>query len=93
MVFDSESGLFKVQHNYHWAIRIEGEDAPYFMLHKALLRKGILSNNEIQSEAYISVAQNSFTLYLPSEETFTATTIEQLLSYSDLMKWVIPLSE
>ena len=93
VVFDSESGLFKVQHNYHWAIRIEGEDAPYFMLHKALLRKGILSNNEIQSEAYISVAQNSFTLYLPSEETFTATTIEQLLSYSDLMKCVIPLSE
>ncbi len=93
VVFDNETGLFKLQHICQWAIRIEGEEAPYFMLHKALLRKGIFSNNEIHSEAYICVAQNVFTLYLPSGEIFTATTIEQLLSYSDLMKWVIPLSE
>lgn len=93
VIFDYETGLFKVQHHYHWGVRLEGSGASYFMLHKALSRKGILGNNTINSEAYITAKEDLFTLNLPSGEIFNATSIEEVLNFPDLMQWVIPLSE
>ncbi len=93
MLFDYKTGLFKVKHPIQWGIRSEGNGASYVMLKKALLRKGVLSHEDIKSNAFITVSDKGYVLHTVSGKTLSAHSIEEMLSIPEVMQSVIPLSE
>ena len=53
IVFDLETGLFRVDNEYTSRIRLVGHGQKYAMVRKALQRNGILANRNIESDIYI----------------------------------------
>lgn len=93
MIFDYKTGLFKVKHPIYWGIKLKGKGTSYVMLQKALLRKGILSNEEVKSNAFITAAESNYVLHTATGKTLSALSIEEVLGFPEIMQSVIPLSE
>lgn len=53
IVFDMETGLFRIDTIYNRQIRLTGHGNKYAMVRKALQRNGILANRNIEAEIYI----------------------------------------
>lgn len=72
VVFDRESGLFKISHKLDRSIKLIGEGARYNMVKKALARQGIVDADDC--DVVIEITENGY--LLNGKE---ATTIEILL--------------
>lgn len=85
IVFDLETGLFRVDNEYTVRIRLEGYGKRYAMARKALLRNGILADRDIESDFYIETDDmkdnNSFIIHPPQNKPLRVETIEELLKY------------
>ena len=83
IIFDIETGLFRVDNEYITKLRLIGEVQGYAMVRKALQRNGILADKEVESEFCIEVGdlkkEGSFTVYSQQGEVSKADTIEELL--------------
>ena len=83
IVFDLETGLFRVDNEYTDEIRLAGHGQKYAMVRKALQRNGILANRNVESATYIETGDlkddGSFVLHRPDKEPATARSIEELL--------------
>lgn len=82
ITFDTETGLFRIENNYHSEIRLVGHGQKYSMVRKALQRNRILANRNVQSETYIETGDlntTGFRIYLPGKDPVTANSIEELL--------------
>lgn len=82
IVFDTESGLFRITNHYKQQIRLTGHGQKYAMVRKALQRNEILAGREIQSEIYIETGNlqtDGFVLHLPTHDPLKVRTIEELL--------------
>ena len=83
IIFDIETGLFRVDNEYITKLRLIGEGQGYAMVRKALQRNGILADKEVESEFCIEVGdlkkEGSFTVYSQQGEVSKADTIEELL--------------
>ena len=83
IVFDLETGLFRVDNEYTSQIRLIGHGQTYAMVRTALQRNGILANRNVESEIYIETGDlkgdGSFALYLPGKEPVKVMCIEDLL--------------
>ena len=83
IIFDIETGLFRVDNEYITKLRLIGEGQGYAMVRKALQRNGILADKEVESEFFIEVGdlkkEGSFTVYSQQGEVSKADTIEELL--------------
>lgn len=83
IVFDLETGLFRVDNEYTSRIRIVGHGQKYAMVRKALQRNGILANRNVESDITIESGDlkgdGSFILHLPGKEPITVLSIEELL--------------
>lgn len=83
IVFDLETGLFRVANEYTAEIRLVGHGQKYAMVRKALQRNGILANRNVESEAYIETGDlkgdGGFVFHRPDEEPTTVGSIEELL--------------
>lgn len=78
VVFDDDSGLYRIQMQYKYRIGIRGEGVRYLMLRKALQRCGIRVDNPASAVApFIEVGSDSFILH--AEEAVCYETIETLL--------------
>ncbi len=55
IIFDEETGLFRIENTYTKQIKLTGHGQLYSMVRKALLRNGILATRNIESEDYIEV--------------------------------------
>lgn len=75
IIFDIDSGLFKINHKLNRDIRIEGLNERLNLLKKALSRNGIRTGHEIVSDEVITLTEKGY-LYNGKEYT----TIEQLLN-------------
>lgn len=75
IIFDIDSGLFKINHKLNRDIRIEGLNERLNLLKKALSRNGIRTGHEIMSDEVITLTEKGY-LYNGKEYT----TIEQLLN-------------
>lgn len=84
IVFDLETGLFRVDNEYTMQIRLSGHGQRYAMVRKALQRNGILANRNVESETYIETGDlkggGAFVLHRPGEEPICLTSIEDLLA-------------
>ena len=83
IIFDIETGLFRVDNEYITKLRLIGEGQGYAMVRKALQRNGILADKEVESEFCIEVGdlkkEGSFTVYSQQGDVSKADTIEELL--------------
>jgi len=84
IVFDLETGLFRVNNEYTSRIRIVGHGQKYAMVRKALQRNGILANRNVESDVYIETGDlkgdGTFVLHPVNGEAVTVRTIDELLA-------------
>lgn len=83
IMFDQNTGLFKINNEYSVKMRLVGHGQKYAMVRKALLRNGILAGREIESEVYIETGNldtEGYLLHLSDGEVQKATDIEDLLT-------------
>lgn len=79
IVFDQETGLFRVESDYKTKIRLQGDGVRLNMVSKALKRIGIEGIGEVMGEDMIEVLPQSYVLHRAGKNT-TLVTIADLLN-------------
>ena len=82
IVFDMETGLFRVENQYSSQVRLVGHGQKYAMVRKALQRNGILANRNVVSGIYVETGDlttSGFRICCEGEVVAEAKTIEELL--------------
>jgi iron complex transport system ATP-binding protein len=79
IVFDQNTGLFRVENDFDKKIRVTGHGQVYSMIRKAFLRNGILASRDIDSDISIEIKQNQIILYLPEQQPLFINSIDELL--------------
>ncbi|WP_455591105.1 ABC transporter ATP-binding protein [Bacteroides sp.] len=88
IVFDMETGLFRIENEYADKIRLTGHGQKYAMARKALQRNGILANRNVEADAYIEAGNLSspqYVLHLADGQTVTVNSIQELLEKVSLL--------
>lgn len=86
IVFDWETGLFRVDNEHTSSIRLVGHGQRYAMVRKALQRNGILAGRQVESAAYIETGslqeanEAAFIFHTEAGESIRVSTIAELLS-------------
>lgn len=84
ITFDMETGLFRVNNEYSYQIKLSGHGRRYTMVSKALGRNGILANRQIESDFCIETGDcpddKEYIIHIPNKQPVTATSIEELLN-------------
>lgn len=83
IVFDMETGLFRITNNYSQEVCLTGHGYKYAMVRKALQRNGILGNRNIVADICIETRTNepdTFILQFPNKETMLIRSIDNLLT-------------
>lgn len=83
IVFDVETGLFRIENDYVETIRLVGSGPKYAMARKALQRNGIFAGQEVESEAYIDASDpepSRYVLHAANGGVLTVESIQELLN-------------
>ena len=86
IVFDKDTGLFRIDNQFSRQIRLVGHGQKYAMVRKGLQRNGILANREVESNIWIETGDlktTHFIIHETSGGTYITQTIEELLAYFD----------
>lgn len=81
IIFDQESGLFRIENDHNRSIRLNGHGQLYSMIRKALIRNGILANRDVESDEYININNKEKSISVFRQEVLIGETksIEQLI--------------
>ena len=82
IVFDMETGLFRVENQYSSQVQLVGHGQKYAMARKALQRNGILANRNVVSDICVetgNLATPGFGICRDGKVVIEAKTIEELL--------------
>ncbi len=82
IIFDMETGLFRVENKYTRKVKLLGEGRRYTMARKALARNGILAEREVESETCIDVGNpesKEYIIHLPNGKVVDVESIEEVL--------------
>ena len=82
IIFDEETGLFRIENTYTKQIKLIGHGQLYSMVRKALLRNGILATRNIESEDYIEVCNGEnreIKIFQSAKQPTSVYSIETLL--------------
>ncbi|MCC8096462.1 MAG: ABC transporter ATP-binding protein [Tannerellaceae bacterium] len=79
IIFDQETGLFRVENEFHRQIRLTGHGPRYAMIRKALQRNGILASRRIESEDHIEINGTEIHIRLRGTDRYSVETIEELV--------------
>lgn len=88
IVFDRETGLFRIDHEFGKEIRLEGQGTKYAMVRKALQRNGIRASRDIDTDFYIEADDRTTSGYVihPADGcALKVDTIEALLKQVAVM--------
>ena len=88
IVFDMETGLFRIENEYADEIRLTGHGQKYAMARKALQRNGILANRNVEADTYIeagNLSSQQYVLHLADGQTITVDSIRELLEKVSLL--------
>ena len=80
IVFDQNSGLFRVSNDCEKEIQVKGHGQLFSMVRKALLREGIMVNRDIESNPSIEIKEREIKLYFFEKPSIKCNTIEELLN-------------
>lgn len=82
IVFDMETGLFRIDNEFDRQIRLIGHGNKYAMVRKALQRNGILANRNLDTDFYIETGDlktDGYIIHPTHAEPYKVNTIEELL--------------
>ena len=82
IVFDMETGLFRIDNEFEKKIRLVGHGNKYAMVRKALQRNGILANRHVDSDFYIETGDmttSGYVIHPTNQDALKVNTIEELL--------------
>ena len=83
IVFDMETGLFRIENQYSSQVRLLGHGQKYAMVRKALQRNGILANRNVESDICVETGDLTtlgFRVNVPGKSVMEIANIEELLS-------------
>lgn len=83
IIFDEESGLFRVENSYNRKIRLSGHGQLYTMVRKALLRNGVLADRIVESDDCMEVDNKNRSISL-FRQGFTPVTVESIEHLLDI---------
>lgn len=79
ILFDHETGLFRVDNEFDREIKLLGDGALYTMIQKALFRNGIKASRNIESDYYIEIVNNTIRFNPEKNTPILIASIEELL--------------
>ncbi|MCQ4873027.1 ABC transporter ATP-binding protein [Butyricimonas paravirosa] len=82
IVFDMETGLFRVENQYTSQVRLVGHGQKYAMVRKALQRNGVLANRNVESGTRVETGDlttSGFKICREGEAPVEVGSIEELL--------------
>lgn len=79
IIFDQDTGLFRVENDYDRQIKVSGHGQKFTMIRKALLRNGVLASRHAESDISIEIKESNITVLQSGQQLFTVNTIEELL--------------
>ena len=80
IIFDPETGLFRVENEEKRKIKLIGEGFIYTMIQKALSRNGIVASQDQKSESYIKIVNDEIRFYSDVDKYIVVANIEELLN-------------
>jgi iron complex transport system ATP-binding protein len=90
ILFDQDTGLFRIENNFNKQIHLtsgEGDGPRYAMIRKALLRNGIMASPCADTKCRIEIKEKEISIHRKGQETVSVYSIEELLDeirpYSD----------
>lgn len=84
IIFDTQTGLFRVTNECKREIKVVGHGQLFSMVRKALLREGIMVSREIESNPFIEIKEQKIKLHYLDKPSLAITSIEELLTILDL---------
>lgn len=84
ILFDKETGLFRVSNEFRKEVRMTGHGQLYAMVRKALSREGVKVSRSAESVPYIEVNEAEIQLCFSENQRLTMHTIEELLQNMEL---------
>lgn len=88
ILFDKETGLFRMDNQYTRKIGLKGKGPKYAMVRKALQRNGIWADRQVESDLLIETGESDtpeFRLHLPTGEIRLARSVEELVDQLERM--------
>ena len=79
ILFDQESGLFRVENEYKNQVKLLGHGQKYAMIRKALSRNGIMASRQAESDTRIEIEDNQFIIKRKDQPFCVVTSIEEIL--------------
>lgn len=82
ILFDKDTGLFRIDNPYTRQIGLKGEGQNYAMVRKALQRNGIRADRQTESDLSIEIGDSDapeYRLHLPTGDIQIARSVEELL--------------
>lgn len=83
ILFDRETGLFRVENDYVASVQMVGHGQKFAMARKALQRNGILGGRQIESAVVIETGNlnddGSFVIQVPGQKPLAVYSIDELL--------------
>lgn len=95
IIFDQNTGLFRIEGSHTTQIRLAGHGQNYAMVRKALLRNSIYASRNVESTIYLEVGNipdREIKLHL-ADETINIFSIEELLQCIPIIKSHLEKSE
>ena len=79
IIFDRDTGLFRIENEFDRQIKLMGHGQKYAMVRKALSRNGILAARQIESDIQIEIKDEKIILSRSGKEAVVVFSIEELL--------------
>ncbi|MDR2860198.1 MAG: ABC transporter ATP-binding protein [Mediterranea sp.] len=80
IIFDTDTGLFRIENEVHRQIMLTGDGSKHTMVRKALLRNGITASPYADSECQVEIVDSRMTVYRSGRESVSVLTVEELLN-------------
>lgn len=81
IIFDENTGLFRIENDTNRKIKLIGSGNKYTMIRKALLRNGIFASQDIETDEYIEIRNDIYLIKLENKPLISTATIDKLLTH------------
>ncbi|KAA6313787.1 iron complex transport system ATP-binding protein [termite gut metagenome] len=80
IIFDCETGLFRIENDFDRQIKLIGYGQRYTMVRKALLRNSVIASQDADSECRVEITDDEIMVYRPKRAPVSVLTVEELLN-------------
>ncbi|KAA6312706.1 iron complex transport system ATP-binding protein, partial [termite gut metagenome] len=80
VIFDCETGLFRIENDFDRQIKLIGYGQRYAMVRKALLRNGVMASPDADSGCRVEITDSEIIVYRSERTPVSVITVEELLN-------------